>query len=116
MTESRKRGWRRRVVLCGDDSLIADLILHGLSVFSWEFQGLHVSLLLNTHHGLLGLLRYIHDFIARKKLVLLIARSSSGLHNVCSAIAGLVVIELLLSSNCELLALAMKSKSTSGIT
>lgn len=55
MTGSRKRGWRRRVVLCGDDSLIADLILHGLSVFFflvWSFKRLHISLLLNTHHGL----------------------------------------------------------------
>lgn len=54
MMGSRRRGWRRRVALCGDDALIVVLILHGLSVlgvrkaafffFFWFW--------LNTHHGL----------------------------------------------------------------
>ena len=65
MTGSRRRGWRRRVALCGDDDLIVVPILHGLSVmgrlkgcilfvsveYPWSLRSLRYILSIHFHHS-----------------------------------------------------------------
>ena len=60
MMGSRRRGWRRRVALCGDDALIVVLILHGLSVPGVRKAAFFFFLVLAEYPSWsLGSLRYI---------------------------------------------------------
>ena len=60
MMGSRRRGWRRRVALCGDDALIVVLILHGLGVLGVRKAALFFFLVLAEYPSLsTGSLRYI---------------------------------------------------------